>query len=49
MKPFIFGGIASLFLLLASIPEDLYFEISVLESIIFAIIIGLISASTNNK
>ncbi len=43
------GIFATLFLIVASIPDDLYFEITIFESVIFGIIMGLISLYIQKK
>jgi hypothetical protein len=37
------GIFATLFLIVASIPESLYFEITIFQSSVFGIVMGLIS------
>lgn len=41
------GLFATLFLIVVSIPDDLYFEITIFESIVFGIVMSLISFYTN--
>jgi len=48
-KHFFVALAATLFLMISSIPEDLYFNTTIFESILFGMIIGLISYLTDRK
>ncbi len=43
------GIFATLFLIITSIPDDLYFEITIFESVIFGVFMGLISLYIHKK
>lgn len=43
----VIGIFATLFLIVVSIPDDLYFEITIFESVVFGIFMGLFSLYVN--